>query len=215
MTNVTEMVNDLTAKAGVSDIRVPDYPWVPTALIIITLILGIVYCFFGFKAVKFLSTLVGFCIGLGIGYAIASTAKLEQPLTLVVPIIGAVMFAILGFFLYRIGVFLVVLLAVSSIASSLLLEYTKLDETVVMIAALVVGVILSILCVVYLRPIVIISTALAGGLMFSNELFENLIKVRWSPQVETIVRLGVGVILALIGMIYQFQSTKNYVDSED
>lgn len=212
MNNVIETLTNLLTSWGSRDIPLPDlsaYPWFPTALLIVTALFGLIYCFFGFKLMRFLSTLVGFLIGITVGQIVQQNAQFAPPLDLIVPIAAGVLFAILGFFLFRIGIFFVVLLGVFSIVMSLLTEYTKLDATVVAIVAIVIAVILSVLSVVYLRPMVIISTALSGGMTFANELFENVVHIRWDAQIETIVRLGVGLLLALIGMIYQFRTTRH------
>ena len=208
MNNVTEMMNSTLQDLGVNAGSLPHYSWMPIAAIIISIVFGIIYCFLGYKAMRVLATLAGIGIGYIIGSAIVQAAHITTPVDLVIIIGASVIFGLLGFFLYRIGVFLVVLLGGFGISSALLAKYTKLDETVVLIIALVIGVILGILSVVYLRPIVIISTALSGGLTVSNELFENLIKVRWSPEAETLVRLGCGLIIGIIGMLYQFKTTR-------
>jgi hypothetical protein len=211
MNNLIETLNSLLAAWGKPDIPLPDFSgitWLPTAGIIFSVILGFIYCFLGYKAMRFVTTLVGFALGLSIGYVVAQVAHLTSPLDIIVPIAGGIVFALLGFFLYRIGIFFAVFLAVFGITVSLLKEYTRLDETVVLIVALVVGVILAILSVVYLRPLVIVSTAISGGMILANEIYENLVHVRWSADLETMIRLGTGLLLALIGMIYQFRTTR-------
>lgn len=212
MTNISELINGLLKDLGVQTAQLPEFSWLPTVAVIVVALLGIIYCFFGYKAVRLLATIIGMGVGLLLGFAIVGAAKLQTPFNIIVPIAIGVIFAFFGYFLYRVGVFLVVLLEMLCIAAALLMEYTKLDETVVLIAALVIAVIFSVLSVVYLRPLVIISTAISGAMMFSNEIFENLIKVRWSSQVEMLVRLCVGAVLAIIGIIYQFRTTRPKVE---
>ena len=217
MNNVIETLTNLLTGFGRTDLPLPDltgFAWFPTASVIAIAILGLVYCFFGYKASRFIATIIGILIGLYVGFVVVQTAQLAEPLDLVVPIAAGVVFGILGFFLLRIGIFFSVLLAVFGIVISLMTEYTKLDETVVTIVAIVLAVIFAVLSVVYLRPMVIISTALSGGRIFSNELFENLVHIRWDAQIETMVRLGVGLLLALIGIIYQFRTTRHMKDEE-
>ena len=217
MNNVIETLNNLLTGFGRTKLPLPDltvYPWYPTACIIAIAILGLIYCFFGFKAIRFIATIIGFMIGACVGAIVVQTAGLTSPLDIVVPVGAAIVFGILGFFLLRIGVFFAVLLSAFSVTVSLLTEYTKLDETVVAIVGIVLAVILAVLSVVYLRPMVIISTALTGGLMFSNELYENLVHIRWDAQIETLVRLGTGLLLALIGIIYQFRTTRHMKEEE-
>ena len=213
MNNLAESINQVNEQLGkYTTFQIPYDSWMPAVMIAITIVIGVIYCFFGYKAVRVLSAIIGAFIGILVGMAVAGAARFEAPLTFIIPAIGALIFGFLGFLLYRIGVFLVILLAAFAITAALVFSYTKLDQTVVVIVSLVVGVILAVLAVVYLRPIVIIATALSGGLTISNEIFANLIKVRWSSQVETITRLSVGLLLALIGMLYQFKTTKKKED---
>jgi hypothetical protein len=86
---------------------------------------------------------------------------------------------------------------------------------VILIVALVVGIIFAILAAVYLRTMIIVATALSGGFILANELFENLIRIQWSPTVETIVRLSTGLGLAVIGMVYQFHTAPKEEEDDD
>jgi hypothetical protein len=182
---------------------------------VVAVVLGIVYCFFGYKAMRFIAALVGFAAGVLVGDGIARAAEFKYPMDLVMVIAGGVLLAVLGFFLFRVFMFIAVFLSVFSITMSLIVEYTKLDSMVILIVALVVGVIFAILAAVYLRTMIIVATALSGGFILSNELFENLIRIQWSPSVEAIVRLSVGLLLAVIGMIYQFHTTPKEEDEDD
>lgn len=208
MNNVSEMLSDQLGKFGVKLVELPHYSWVPAAVLIVTAIIGLIYCLYGYKAMRFLAMLMGIAVGAAAGAAVVNAAKLTAPVDLIFTIAAAAVFGVLGYFLYRIGVFIVVFLAGFGVAGELLVEYTKLDEIVVLIISLVIGVILAVLAVVYLRPIVILTTGLTGGLAVANVLFENVIKVRWSPEIEALARIGAGLILALIGIIYQFRTTR-------
>ncbi len=209
MTTVNDVITELNGQmSNITTFQIPTFPWLQTAAIIVSVVLGLIYCFFGYKAVRVLSTIIGACIGILVAEIVVGAANLQAPFTILLPIVGAVIFGFLGFFLYRVGVFVVIILAAFSITGLLLGAYTKLDQTVILIVSLVVGVILAVLGVVYLRPVVIIATGLCGGLMISNQIFQNLVMVRWSPLVETVSRIGVGVVLAAFGILYQFKTTK-------
>ena len=70
------------------------------------------------------------------------------------------------------------------------------------------GLVFAILAVIFVKPVVIIMTALMGGLLFADQIFEYLVQVRWDPQLETLIRLGTGAGLGLIGIIFQFVTTR-------
>ena len=62
MNNLIETLNSLLAAWGKPDIPLPDFSgitWLPTAGIIFSVILGFIYCFLGYKAMRFVTTLVG------------------------------------------------------------------------------------------------------------------------------------------------------------
>jgi hypothetical protein len=218
MNNIFETLDLLMNRYGFDDrvVSTSGLPgWVIPVSIVVAVVLGIVYCFFGYKAMRFIAALVGFAAGVLVGDGIARAAEFKYPLDLVMVIAGGVLLAVLGFFLFRVFMFIAVFLSVFSITMSLIVEYTKLDSMVILIVALVVGVIFAILAAVYLRTMIIVATALSGGFILSNELFENLIRIQWSPSVEAIVRLSVGLLLAVIGMIYQFHTTPKEEDEDD
>ncbi len=185
------------------------------AVIIIAVLTGVLYCFFGYKAMRFITTIMGLLFGLAVGAVVASLAKLARPVDILVIVGAGLLFALLGFFLYRIFMFLSVFFVVFLITMTMVAEYSNLDDLVIAIVALVVGVILAILAAVYLRPMIIVSTAISGGMVLSNELFENLIHIRWDPTIESIVRISVGLVLAVIGIIYQFRTTVPEEDDDE
>ena len=178
-----------------------------TVTLVLTLLMGIVYCFFGYRALRVICTIIGFCVGLVVGVAVASAVKVSSPWDIVIVVACAVVVAVLGFLLYRVGVFLEVMLGAWSIIYTVLTQNVKLETTYIVIISLVAAFALAILAAIYLRPVIIVVTALSGGLMFSEQLFTNLIHVRWNSTMELACRLGVGLILAVLGMLYQFNTT--------
>lgn len=218
MNNIFESLDLLLNRYGFSDrvISTSGLPgWVLPVSIAVAVALGIIYCFFGYRAMRVIAALVGFAAGVLIGDGIARAAEFQFPLDLVMVIVGGVLLAVLGFFLFRVFMFVAVFLSVFSITMSLIVEYTKLDSMVILIVALVVGIIFAILAAVYLRTMIIVATALSGGFILANELFENLIRIQWSSTVETIVRLSTGLGLAVIGMVYQFHTAPKEEEDDD
>jgi hypothetical protein len=140
---------------------------------------------------------------------IVQMTNLEYPITMVVIFVAAAVCALLGMLIYRFGLFLSVFLGIWGIAYSIIAQYTSLDKVFAVIISLVIGVVFAVLSVIYLRPVTIVLTALAGAFIFSDLLFDYLVHIRWSAQLEVIVRLAAGLLLALIGIIYQFVSTRD------
>ena len=124
------------------------------------------------------------------------------------PVLAGVVVALLNFFLYKLGVFIAVFFVTMSVTASLLLTYVKLEENVALIIGLAAGLVFAILAVIFVKPVIIIMTAFMGGLLFADQIFEYLVQVRWDSQMETLARLGTGAGLGLIGMIFQFVTTR-------
>ncbi len=203
MTNILNQLNNwVTSPAA-------DSPIVRYVGIVLLTLFGIIYCLYGFKLVRVISTMIGAGIGCLVGYEIASFTKLEFPVNAIVIAVAAIIFGLLGFFLLKLGIFLSVFVGMFSVVLSLLTEYMNFDKVVVAIIALVAGLVFAILSVVYHRPLIIISTAVIGGMMFANEVFEHLVQIRWDNQIEMYARLGTGAFLALVGIIFQFLKTRN------
>lgn len=179
------------------------------AAVIIAAVIGIIYCFFGYRCIRFIAAVLGLLAGAAIGRMIVQMTNLEYPITMVVIFVAAAVCALLGMLIYRFGLFLSVFLGIWGIAYSIIAQYTSLDKVFAVIISLVIGVVFAVLSVIYLRPVTIVLTALAGAFIFSDLLFDYLVHIRWSAQLEVIVRLAAGLLLALIGIIYQFVSTRD------
>ena len=202
------MINLLNQLAEFLQMTTPEAQGIQAAIIIGAAVLGLVYCFFGYRSIRLITAIVGFMIGLVAGIIVAVNLELTQPLDIVVPLAIGVVLALLNFFLYKLGMFVAVFFVTMSVTTSLLLAYVSLEENVSLIIGLAAGLVFAILAVIFVKPVVIIMTALMGGLLFADQIFEYLVQVRWDPQLETLIRLGTGAGLGLIGIIFQFVTTR-------
>ena len=115
-------------------------------------VVGLLVCFFGLKLVRILGTLMGFFAGAAIGAAAG--------MAFAGIVLGAgIVFGLLSWFLYRVGVFLLVLAQVSGLVLTLLP-----GSWISAVVALAAGIIVAILSVIYVEPFVIIVTGIYGGL---------------------------------------------------
>ena len=164
------------------------------------LILALVFAFFGYKAMRVFSTLVGLFIGAVAGYGIASALKLPFVWTLVIP-------AVLAWFFYKGGIFVLILFAAAFVAFTFVHEYAGIDRVVIeWVIAGIIGAVFAVLTMIVYRPLLIISSALTGGYVFSTLLFSKV----HIPDAKTnmICVLTVGGVLFLAGMLFQFLTTK-------
>ena len=203
---MNEILNEINSYLNV-DLLTKDSTVLAT--VIVTAVIAIIYCFFGYKCIRFIAAVIGLIAGAAAGRIIVQNMNLTHPVSTAVIIGAAVVCALLGALLYRFGIFLIVFLGIWGIAYTVITDYTALDKVFAVIISLAIGVVFAILAAIYARPVVIVMTALEGGLIFSDLLFDYLVHIRWSTQMESLVRLATGLLLAVIGIIYQFASTRD------
>ena len=139
---------------------VPSMGTATTIAIIVSIVLAVIYCFFGYKLLRVHISFVMFVIGATIGFVIGVLLGLDQTFVLALVAVLAILFALVGFFLYKVGL-----------------------------------------------------TALAGGLIVSNNLIDHfLVQVAMlnTPRTTEYIVLGFALLLAIFGMIFQFRTTENY-----
>ncbi len=161
---------------------------------IVLAVFGIFWCFFGLKLVRFWSVLLGFAIGFGIGKSAATVFGMEPTVALVIGIAAGVVLALLGALLYRVGVFLVVWVAGSSLA------YTAIYPTDLKMAlvCLGIGLLAAMLTVVFAEPVTMIGTGLCGAVVLGTivDLF--------LPFDGVWVRVAAITVFAIFGIWVQF-----------
>lgn len=161
------------------------------------LIYGILECFFGYKIMKILFAIQGFLLGFLVG---AGVVYLLQLRTAGPSVLCSLIFAILGAMLlykfYLIGVFLSNATMVFLIG--LLIGGT--DESN-LIAWAIIGVIVGVLAVKFVRIWVIAVTGIVGGLSAGTALMGLLEVYKIGPA------LLVGIVLAVLGILYQWKTT--------
>lgn len=158
-------------------------------------LIGILICFFGLKLARVLSVIVGFAIGTAAGGAAATVTGVTDTLFLVILIGGGALFAVLSLFLFRFGVFCTVFV----FSAGAVMTVVKLPSLPVLIIILALSLILSIVAVIYAEPILIIITAIFGGLASGTLIAQiaGLVSPVW-------LGYAIGAGIAIIGMLIQF-----------
>lgn len=157
------------------------------------IVIGILTACFGLKIVRLLTVITGLGIGLCAGGAIAYVADLEGTMFLAAVLAGGVIMALLSFFLYRFGVFCVAFL---SCAAALLTAIRKISLPVMIVVA-AVSLILAILAAIYVEPIVIVITAVCGGVSAG-------LMIAQAAGLEVWIGYAAGAGIAVAGLIVQF-----------
>jgi len=190
---------------------------------VIFLVLGLVMAMFGYKVYKFFLFCDGFFFGVIIGAIIGNDAN-PLMLGLLLGILSGtlcVLFMRIGIFimLFFRGFLMVMIPSVKGQIREMLTpdklleilleliteggaEIQIIDQDVIM-PAILTGLVLGILGVIFMRVLIILSTGLYGGLMSGAGLC--MVTGRFSIE----MLLCVGIVISLIGIVLQFSTTKN------
>ena len=181
-------------------------------VIITALVIALLYVFFGYKLLRVYISLLGFLIGVALGIVICAVFDLSNTTAVIVIIcVCAVALAALGFWLYKAGLFVMILLSLFPIILSIVSEFTTVEPVFMWIGSILFALVLAILAMFFVRPVVIIVTAFSGGLSIASLVVNNLLPE--IAQVNTtdgarIFMLIIGGVIAVLGIYFQFVTTK-------
>lgn len=181
-------------------------------VIITVLVIALLYVFFGYKLLRVYISLLGFLIGFALGIVICAVFDLSNTTAVIVIIcVCAVALAALGFWLYKAGLFVMILLSLFPIILSIVSEFTTIQPVFMWIGSILFALVLAILAIFFVRPVVIIVTAVSGGLSIANLIINSLLPE--IAQVNTvdgarIFMLIIGAVIAVLGIYFQFVTTK-------
>lgn len=158
---------------------------------IISIIISFTTILFGYKLNKFLIAILGFIIGFNIINDIIAPMALNETLTLIIPILGALSIALISFKLYLAGVFILCFLATYYLCNIYLpLENLK-------IISVILGIILGIIGIKFTRPMIIIFTSISGSSLLVDAL-----------NIDSYISILIIIILSVFGIYFQFKNTK-------
>lgn len=170
----------------------------PMELLVAIIIVGILISFFGLKLVRVLTTIVGFVLGAGIGLIISNILGWSGITVAIVTLGCAVVLAALSFFLYRIGVFLMVFVTVLGAATTIICAGNNITNMMLIIFA-AVALVVAILSAIFVEPLVIVVTAICGGINAALAIVEVT-----GLEGNLLITIGIAVAISIVGMIIQF-----------
>lgn len=145
---------------GGSEISIDNLQGTALVSLIVLAVFGVLWCFFGLKMVRVWAAIFGFVIGFGIGGWITTTQfELETAAVMIISVVAGIIMACLGAILYRVGMFLVALIAAASLAYTVL---SPTDMTMVVVC-LGIGLVAAMLTVAFAEPIIMVLTGLNGA----------------------------------------------------
>ena len=161
---------------------------------IVAVLIGLMSCFFGYKLNKTLIAIMGLIIGFNLGIVVLPNFITDQTIIYIISAVLAIVVGIISYNLYLVGVFLLCALAVYILCGNL-----GLDENIKTIIGVIAGIIAGILGVKFTRPLIIISTSLAGATTIIENVF-SLLNIQ-----NNIFELLLFLIIAILGITYQFK----------
>ena len=173
---------------------------------VVSIVIGLLLCFFGLKVMKILVTLVGFVVGAGIGIGINGAADISGLTSLLVIFGAAILLAVLSYFLYRVGIFITAFGMIGSITLVMIDSSVSFQLMIAMIVTLV----LAILCMIFMEPAVIVITGLSGGLSAGNGIAQLT-----GLNENMFIGLGIGIVLAVFGIVVQFMMQSRKVGKKE
>jgi len=159
----------------------------------VTFLFAALQCFLGYKLFKFWVAVCGFFTFGILGGLLSSSISDEVGMAVFIGIISALIGAFIAFKLYKVGVFIL-----CGFMGFLLGYVLTQSVTLGIIMALFLGV----LSVFFVKPVIIISTSISGGLVAGT----SLARVLGIDSFATSIIIGI--MFAIFGILVQFSTNK-------
>jgi len=165
----------------------------------ISLVIGAVECFAGFKIMKAMMAIWGFFIGAMLGVVVGVLAE-STALGVILVIVFGVTLAVLSFKFYLAGIFILTAF-LTTIALYIMFE----NIFVALLLAIGVGV----LAIYFVKPVVIITTAVSGaGIIISSAYLMMMRNEVFSLNPEPVATVILWIPIALVGIAVQYITTQ-------
>lgn len=163
---------------------------------LVTLLIGLAICLYGFKLKKVAVALIWFAFGYYIANYIIGTfgIVLTEEYAFAVPIIAGCILGLIGLTLVKVGIYL----AAGLISYMFITNLGMFDQTICIILGIVVGAIIVFLASKFLKPVIIICTSIGGASLVTKAA--KVLVLGLNANIFTIVFI----ILAIIGIATQF-----------
>ena len=174
---------------------------------VICLVMALLQCFFGYKLVRFWISLFGFLIGFLLGFFISAHFMGEMGLVQVLIGAGAgVIFGLLAYKIYLAGVFVFCFVLAFAAMACIPWPADDLWNVLSVIICIAVGVLAGVLAVRFSRPLLILITGICGAWNAMNAAMTIWPQL---PLQDQNIRLIITALVALVGVLVQFLTTRN------
>lgn len=184
------------------------------AAIAVTVAIGTLYCFLGYRTLRFVLGLLGFLMAGSVAATIMNwLTQGNQTAALVALALGGMCGALALYFLYKAGVFFLGLLGAALVAHNVL---GVRPETWIPMAVVVTALLGGLFALLVERPVVIFATAAIGAWMVIAGVAYFLVGTgrvedlaeKLTAEDQKMIVLGTWAVLAVGGLLSQFATTK-------
>ncbi len=186
---------------------------------IVSVVIGLILCLFGLKLVRVLTVIAGLIIGGVLGYGIAVGVNVDTAIRIVIIAACAVLLGIVFFLLRRVGMFFVAFLMSAAACAVVLMSIYAVavyegsaqisDYAVFIFIGVAISLIAAILAAIFMEPLIIIVTAIQGGLT-AGITGASLLGLN-----NTVWAYVIAIVLVILGMWLQFWMHSRKIGREE
>lgn len=160
---------------------------------VVSIVIGLLWCFFGLKLIRVWAALLGLGLGFGIGTGAGAAFQLDANLILICGAAGGILLAILSAVFYHVGVFLMAWITGAAFALAAL----RPSDWKLMLACLGIGLVVALFTLRFAELIIIVITGINGGVCAGTGILSFL------PFDGRIIRIAVIAVLVVAGIAVQ------------
>ncbi len=164
-------------------------------VLIVSLIVGFLSCFMGYRLNRVVVMIVGFYFGYKLGDAFLPQIISDSSLIPIISVVVGIIVGYMAFSMYLLGIFILCFMLAYTVCGSFI-EMEMLKITIGAVAGVIVG----IIGVNFVRPIMIVLTSLVGGFLISGSGLD-LLNID-----NNVIYILIGLILAVLGALAQFRN---------
>jgi hypothetical protein len=174
-------------------------------ILVFTVAIALLQCFFGYRLLKAWVAIIGFLVGFVIGFGVAMyNIGGEAYLPAVIGIVAGILLALVAFKLYLVGVFIYCGAIAFSAVQTIPFPENQTWDIVLIVLGVIAFLVAGILAVRFSRPCIIAVTAISGAFNAVDALKTPVAALGENEGLKILA----GVALAALGIVIQFLTTK-------
>ena len=173
----------------------------PTWMVYVSIVVGLISCFLGYKFLRIWMALIGFVIGMSVGYFVSDKYFSNAVIPIIIGFLAGVLVGFIAYKIYLVGVFLMAFFGTFGFIGQLLDHY-NVPGLMWLILTVVLAIVIAAIALKFVKPVIIISSALNGGVMVMGGVFKLL-----NENAKHMMLLA-AILLAILGIMVQFFTNK-------